>query len=65
MILNDSKDITHPVYIRESKRTMQLLEREEKAEMPKYHSNSNAMWIATKGILFAYILLKIINSKLS
>lgn len=44
---------------------MQLLEREEKAEMPMYHSNSNAMWIATKGILFAYILLKIINSKLS
>lgn len=63
--MTQKKDITHPVYVRESKRTVQLFEREEKTEMPKYHSNSNAMWVATKGILFAYILLKIIHSNLS
>lgn len=55
MILNDSKERHYASSLYQSKRNVQLFEREEKAEMPKPHSNSNVMSIATKRILLIII----------
>lgn len=68
--MTQKKDIIYPVYMREregkgEKCITTWKSRETRNAEVKYHLNSDAMWVVTMGIFFAYILLKIINSNLA